>query len=462
MPAQTSSATPGVAPKRRNGRQQACLPCHQKKVACDHTIPHCGRCQAKGKAEDCVYVPTGEMTAGASPAPKRRRLSASAVSVPAAQLRRSHVPSPPGYLGPTSFFPVFEEARTHLQAPLAEAEPPANPAGAAGEEEVPSSSPEMPEEALNPRVKLLACIPSRETSEALFKRHVNPMDGWVRGARPRLADALWETFGSCLRRRRAADLQAMAAVLSANTKKPLEEDSIHAEEWLRSFTGSQMRWESLGILFSFWAVGALAVPETAIVGVAGITDSRQQMIYYKKCVSQCVALAREMGTANTLQVYLCFRNQLLESTISGDASLEVWRLHGDAVALTTYLGLHCMPSPTPYEPTVASEVRRRLFGLVYNIDKVLATFTGRPPLLNARHTSTTLPLDIDDEVLLGDRDEMLTAARELEGLGGRPRNDGKLRSTTMLRSRVMMAFIRNDILDVALGPPHWDVASSLW
>lgn len=322
MATQASSATAGVAPKRRNGRQQACLPCHRKKVACDHTLPICGRCRAKGKAEDCIYVSTGEMS---SPAPKRRRFSASAVDAPAAPLRRSHVHSPPGYLGPTSFFPVFEEARTHLQAPLAEAEPPASPAEAA-EDEVPSSSPEIPKEAWSPRVKLLACIPSRETSEALFKRHVNPMDGWIRGARPRLADSLWETFGSCLSSRRAADLRAMAAVLSTNTKKPLVEDSIHAEEWLRSFTGAQMRWESLGILFSYWAVGALALPEQAIGGVAGITDSRQQMIYYKKCVSQCVALAREMGTANTLQVYLCLRNQLLESTISGDASLEVWRL----------------------------------------------------------------------------------------------------------------------------------------
>lgn len=452
------------------------MSCHRKKVACDHTLPVCGRCRAKGQAEDCVYVSTtggGETPAGPSPPPtkRRRRLSASAVGVPAAaqQLRRSHVPSPPGYLGPTSFFPVFEEARTHLQAPLAEAEAPAaRPAGAGQqedaeeEEEVPSSNPEIPAEAWrNPCVKLLACIPSRETSEALFKRHVNPMEGWIRGARPRLADSLWETFGNGLSSRRAADLGAMAAVLSANTKKPLVEDSIHAEEWLRSFTGPQMRWESLGILFSYWAVGALAVPEQAIGGVAGLTDSRQQMMYYKKCASQCVALAREMGTANTLQVYLCLRDQLLESTISGDASIEVWRLHGDAVALTTYLGLHCMPNPEPYEPTVASEVRRRLFGVVFNIDKVIATFTGRPPLLNARHTSTTLPLDIDDEVLLGDRDEMLAAAREIERLGDRPRNDGKLRSTTILRSRVTMAFIRNDILDLALGPPQWDVASSL-
>jgi hypothetical protein len=42
---------------RRNGKQQACEPCRELKIACDHTRPHCGRCISKQAEASCVYHP---------------------------------------------------------------------------------------------------------------------------------------------------------------------------------------------------------------------------------------------------------------------------------------------------------------------------------------------------------------------------------------------------------------------
>lgn len=131
------------------------------------------------------------------------------------------------------------------------------------------------------------------------------------------------------------------------------------------------------------------------------------------------------------------------------------------MALTTFLGLHCIPRTTPYEPSVSSEINRRLFACVYNIDKVISSFTGRPPLLNARHVSTPLPLDIDDDILLGDRASLLEVARSPEISDERQFSNNKLKAVTIMRARGMMAFVRNDILDISLGQMHGDVAASL-
>ncbi|KAK8094407.1 fungal-specific transcription factor [Apiospora hydei] len=246
----------------------------------------------------------------------------------------------------------------------------------------------------------------------------------------------------------------MASILCSNSKARFVEDQDDPEEYMSSFCGTQMRWESLGILFTYWAFSASLTRDTDIHPVGqNVFTGRQMSRQFTNCVSKCIDICRKLGAPpNTLFVYVCFRHMLLESNVSGDAKL---------VAITTFLGLHCIPRTTPYEPSISSEIKRRLFACVYNIDKVVSSFTGRPPLLNARHVSTPLPLDIDDEVLLGDRARLLEVARTPEISDERHFYDNKLKSVTIMRARGMMAFIRNDILDISLGQIHGDVAASL-
>lgn len=49
----------GASPRlstTRNGRLQACEPCRKRKLACDHMIPVCSRCQKREQTSDCVYL----------------------------------------------------------------------------------------------------------------------------------------------------------------------------------------------------------------------------------------------------------------------------------------------------------------------------------------------------------------------------------------------------------------------
>lgn len=70
--------------------------------------------------------------------------------------------------------------------------------------------------------------------------------------------------------------------------------------------------------------------------------------------------------------------------------------------MATYLGIHAQPSSSPYTATAACEAQRRLISKVFVIDKVAASFSGRPPLLSRKYMLTPLPLDLSDETLLAD------------------------------------------------------------
>jgi hypothetical protein len=89
-------------------------------------------------------------------------------------------------------------------------------------------------------------------------------------------------------------------------------------------------------------------------------------------------------------------------------------------------------------------MKRRVYAAVFNIDKVLATFTGRPPLLNRLHSSTKIPLDLGDETILAARIQESPAKLDANGWN----HDGQIHSTTILRARTMFAKIRDEILEI--------------
>lgn len=71
------------------------------------------------------------------------------------------------------------------------------------------------------------------------------------------------------------------------------------------------------------------------------------------------------------------------------------------LSLVHYPGLHAIGGE-PFDRGISTQIKRRLFAKLYHGDKSMSTFTGWPPMLSRRVITMTLPLDISDEVLLGD------------------------------------------------------------
>lgn len=349
----------------------------------------------------------------------------SGTSTPATHTHRHSVPGSPapgddsliphpdqrvGYLGATSFSAVFEET----QESLAEFRGRHKALGREMHTNCETTARIAPDKSAEEMgVRILRSIPTKASCYHLLKIFSNPNDGWVRLAAHRSVDSLWETFGDILEgEREETRLTEMSRLLSQNSATPVHEGGPHdgasgGATWLAGFTGTNMRWETLGVLFTYWSFGTISLTEndaTVECKKCFRSDRRRLWRQYKEAAYRCIELTRE-SPASPLCAYLMYKHTILETARSGDASASTWRLMGETAAMATFLGLHVVPCSGPGSYSVATEVRRRNFAAMYIIDKVFGTFTGRPPLLGRRFVSSELPLDVSDETLLDEPPE---------------------------------------------------------
>lgn len=373
--------------------------------------------------------------------------------------------------------------------------------------------------ALSPRtletcLAVLRRIPGEDVALSLFLKHRNPNDGWIRLAARRLVVSLHAAFGRELRSRRPADLEAMAHVISANTAQPLGEDSFQdeddgdpgeaaepepeqepepglrgrgegqrqrprpsdSERWMASFSGRRMRWEGIGVLFTYWGFAGLADhshrPELLLPGAGPGFDPRRVTLAYKEAAQLCAELCRGCAP-NSLGLYLAYKNAILESVLSGDAAPSFWRALGEVVAMVTYLGYHALGQQgeepdhaqaqeqptTTTTTTVEAQARWRLVSQIFVVDKVAASFSGRPPLLGRKYMLTPLPLDLSDEALLAGGETLARAVAALDERGWN--TEGRFLSTTIVRARRLLAVVKDEIMELALGNPIYASTDAL-
>ncbi|KAL7807263.1 hypothetical protein V8C26DRAFT_316600 [Trichoderma gracile] len=475
--ASPSSAVPSQVPRRRNGRPQACEPCRRRKVACDHRLPICSRCVRKNTPQSCRYLIQGQLVTPVprSPAVRsqsvelqgERQAAAAAREPPTVLVGQSREQqqhgqstldklSPPdenvGYLGATSFPEFLRETQKHLDH-VAGAEPVRD--GGKQPSETSSGLARMAPDAIAFEVALsvLRSIPTKEAAHFLLRRNVNPNDGWCRLALDRLHASLWSSLGRFLDGERTnEDLSQLALLLFQNSSKPLREDFTDPNQWFEAFSGKNFRWEGIGLLFAFWTFGAASLSDNGTVEQRkwlGHYNRRNLMQVYQNAVVRSVDLCRLSSCNNTMMVYLLHMHGLTASLITGDTGAEFWRYHAEATALATFLGLHTPQSSNSMpEASVSVQAKRRVFCAIFNVDMVVSTLTGRPPLLSSKLCSTPLPLDVSDESLLDTK----VRPHQLDVKGWNV--EGKNHAATFLRACYILAQMRSEILEIVLRAPH--------
>lgn len=129
-------------------------------------------------------------------------------------------------------------------------------------------------------------------------------------------------------------------------------------------------------------------------------DRKQFAMEMKYCVQACVTLSNYMDYINIVMVGLLCNNHILQTVLSGDTSLIVWRQLGDLVNSSTALGLHGQHDDDDDDEklTFLTHMRRQLFTVVFNLDKSASLMTGRPPALSCRYIRFQLPMDVDLEL----------------------------------------------------------------
>ncbi|KAL6855627.1 fungal-specific transcription factor domain-containing protein [Trichoderma novae-zelandiae] len=453
------------APKRKNGRPQACEPCRRRKVACDHRTPTCSRCGRGGIADKCVYLPQpgqpnhrhGSISRSAAVPPSRPSSGAASVPVSSRPPQANHSECNVGYLGATSFSAFYEEAQKRLPA--------ADKRESESEVMLPLKGVEVFSHLDEVALSVLRQIPDKASSQLLARLYSSFYGGWNWLSGQWLNDSLWTAFGTALDRetRDEEQLRRMAFKLCRNGAVSLEESHTDVQAWFDEYSGSNLRWESLGLLFIFWAGGARRLPERPAIcsdcEVLHHNHAGHLVRQYKAAAWKCIELSRDAANSNMLLAFLVLGHSLLESNISGDAGMQYWRTHGDLMAMTTYLGLHVSPNADPMDCAITTQAKRQLFAAIFTHDKVTATFTGRPAFLSRRFSSTPLPLDMSDDMLLSRHPPAGYGDYRVDENGWS--TDGKIYVTTTLRARAMLAYVRDEILEIALQSMEFGGKSAL-
>jgi len=104
---------------------------------------------------------------------------------------------PAAFFGPTCFSAVYQEYKDNLDEG-----PPPQPI-------LVDQDPNMTLDIVNLGAKALAQIPDELTCRTVFSRHVNPNDGWIRLAGPKLSGSIFQAFGTQLRSKRPQDLRSI-------------------------------------------------------------------------------------------------------------------------------------------------------------------------------------------------------------------------------------------------------------
>ncbi|PNP43638.1 hypothetical protein TGAMA5MH_04610 [Trichoderma gamsii] len=254
-------------------------------------------------------------------------------------------------------------------------------------------------------LRVLQAIPvPGNASRARFPVHVNPNDEWMMVIGERLIASTWQTFGSYLQdRTNLAKLRELSGTICINTRRILKEDHEDAPAWLESFSGPKLRWEAVGVMFLYAALGELYASSGA--------DSRRLI------------------------------------------GLPYWKFHAETTAMLIFSGFHVDrpfgPSNTSSKSMASAEARRRIVCQIFIADKFLATFVGRPALLTRRFCSIQLPLDLDDVALLSDKETFQRHLLRVDNDGWDM--DGRLHPASVLRVRTMVALIRDEILEIGLS-----------
>lgn len=304
----------GPFPRTKNGRLAACEPCQKRKYACDRSLPSCLRCQRSRVKRPCRYIAANPQHAQGSGHPADTSDNA-----------HSMCPQDDSTLDPLPSSSVSEAVELTSNAPTLnpqresnvlrrhESAPP-NPSSLAGERDF---SLAVDIDDLQAALDALSCLPSLEAEHILGKAHINMFNGWLPFSTTQTLTELRRTYPSAFRQDQQREhLNELALTIFSNTAEALSNDQDYlSEDWYKAFSGTRIRWEIIGLLFSSWAIFALHTK-------VHISQYRPRVLVAKffDIMESCIRFCHLAKSSNIFLLYLLYRASIVSSIVDGPDS----------------------------------------------------------------------------------------------------------------------------------------------
>jgi hypothetical protein len=172
-------------------------------------------------------------------------------------------------------------------------------------------------------------LPTQATINSLININGSPVDGWIRPVVICLSDSIWETFKiDANARDYASRVKWMLFCLCRNSRTSLDETNVDVQDWAASFSALNIRWESLGILFTYLALGLVYNPQPKDqMDFLERTDPQTKrvngslMSTYLQCIDSCLEMSRQEWRPSLLLLQLLLKYAHLTSILSEDTSM---------------------------------------------------------------------------------------------------------------------------------------------
>ncbi|KAH7077369.1 hypothetical protein FB567DRAFT_535117 [Paraphoma chrysanthemicola] len=478
---------------RRNGKLRSCEPCRISKIKCDHATPTCAKCEARGMSEQCFYHPN-PMTKPAGtprkrPEPRRRKGNLNSSDANASQgLRRltSLVLSPPtlrnevdttAVSGTWPTPPETTPRTTHTGADTARS----FYLGSTSYASVFTEDRPLPDSVHHQPSERMSLTPSSISSKSIGgTRHCQMGAGHTVVARlspfsfyetslkmyfetslgtPLLRPLIMSMLPQLrddVRQLTAAGPEAsqMYVQMTKNTVKPLNvPPTMLPSEWHTQVTGSNLRWETLGLVLVLAAFNAqFAPPEDPIFTLEdGMKLHKDDFVEDTiQAVNDCITICQVHGAVNDVMVWLVYIQMLVVSNFYGDNYHGTWRRIGESISCMYATGIHCESENASREPPFLREARRRIHAAIYRSDKTFAIFFGRPPMMAWRYSDRKQMFDVSEEAVCSDDSEDLDRAIAMLDPAGWSK-EGKLYPASILRLRTQHAVYKERLLEQSLA-----------
>ncbi|KAF9765281.1 hypothetical protein IL306_002455 [Fusarium sp. DS 682] len=356
----------------------------------------------------------------------------------------------PGYLGFASYNSAFQGARESLSVSETGSELASTEVSSPGNDDVCLRSLPLPTQQMC--LVVLQYLPGRPEAHMVFHDESGPENTttWSHTAVSRIITSLRQLFQSC-ENSESFDEQ-IADVLCRNTSKPINDTFDKFDDWIEQFSGPNIRWESIGLLWAHLEGLSDAISTLNYRQLQWVEGKRSSVLSHDH-LHYCIEIARHFTAGNNLLLDLCRRQAALGTIVYGDASPIFWNSHSLCISMLLFMGLHASgetsrPQGQPEKASFCVEHKRLLYCYIFKNDKSEVTLTGRPPLLSRRYCSTLPPLDLPDSCMMSED----TMAEELKNLDDRGWNTkGNISSSTYIRARYFMSYVLDEVIEVALG-----------
>ena len=234
--------------------------------------------------------------------------------------------SPPvEFLGPTSYSAVFRENQANIGEDILNI----HPEDESGRDDfVPLVTSEQDQwkksERLSLAISVLGNFPNQPLSERLLNRFFElSFVEYLHEPTIRYAyDKLWLEFGRYITKPREPKLLSIVAEkMLQNELVPLP-SCRSTKEWLESFTGPKLRWETLGTFFACFGLAVMTMsdwdPMFPYEAADQKRDKRQYAHKLGECAEACLVLCEDSGSSNEFAVWLTLQIHTLQFVYSGD------------------------------------------------------------------------------------------------------------------------------------------------